>query len=120
MKKRILAAITGGVWIAAIGSAAALTYALNRPVELRDVTSSWSVKTRDVDNPRQAVEETAVVSYAEEMPAMVVVGHLRRGRGVAEMMPPDDLIIGPGVVTHVPEGPSRSDGGAPVPPVPPE
>jgi hypothetical protein len=119
MKKRILAAITGGVWIAAIGSAAALTYTLNRPVELRDV-SSWSGRTRDVDNPRQAVEGTAVVLHAEEMPAMVVVGHLRQRRGVAEMMPPDDLIIGPGVVTHVPEGPSRSDGGAPVRSLPPE
>jgi hypothetical protein len=36
MKKRTIAALTVAVWFAAIGSAAALTYELNRPLTLRD------------------------------------------------------------------------------------
>jgi hypothetical protein len=37
MKKRTAIAVTLGVWIAAVGSAAALTYDLNRPLQLASV-----------------------------------------------------------------------------------
>jgi len=107
MKKRILAVVTGGVWVAAIGSAVALTYALNRPVALRDVTSSSPSRWREVDGPRQFVEPAMLEPEIEEMPAVLVLGNLRtvaRGRGVAEMQPMHEVIIGPGVVTSAPQG----------------
>jgi hypothetical protein len=39
MKKRTTIAVTVGVWIAAMGSAAALTYDLNRPLQLAGALS---------------------------------------------------------------------------------
>jgi hypothetical protein len=113
MKKRVVAAITGGVWIAAIGSAVVLTYALNHPHHLRSATSSWTPNAREAIEPRQAVDEPEVVSQVLEIPTVVIVGELAppalRGavqeRGVTEMQSPDDLIIGPGVVRHQPASP---------------
>jgi hypothetical protein len=102
MKKRVVAAITGCVWIAAIGSAVVLTYALNHPHHIRGVTSSWSAKTR-VTEPRQVVEEPMVVSDVLQMPTVIVVGDLGPSgprapapeRGVTEMQPPDEAVAGP-------------------------
>jgi hypothetical protein len=58
-------------------------------------------------NPRFLAGE-AVESSVLEVPTVTIVGDLPPNappapstrRGVAEMQPPDDLIIGPGFVTH--------------------
>jgi hypothetical protein len=43
MKKRTVSAVTAGVWIAALGSAAALIYELNRPLhEVGYAAVRWS------------------------------------------------------------------------------
>ena len=120
MKKPILIAMTGGVWVAAIGSAAVLAYALNRPLVLRDVANSRPARGRYVAESRTAVDETRCASTAVEMPAMVVVGRLAptgrrpsaQARGVAEMQGHDEAIIGSGFVTHMPEENSRIGGAA--------
>jgi hypothetical protein len=111
MKKRIVAAIAGGVWLAAIGSAAVVTYAIHRPVVLGHATSSRAATARSHTELLEAAEdETTVDSLAMEMPGATIVGYLSTlppalstRLGVAEMQGADDLTIGPGVVTHTPE-----------------
>jgi hypothetical protein len=118
MKKRIVAAITGGVWLAAIGSAVALTYALHRPLEVRQVGRSSPARGLDVPAARQVVEEEREERGAPSfllMPAMVVRGDLQSEtapaptptRGAAEMQAPDEVVIGPGVVTYPPAARSK-------------
>jgi hypothetical protein len=124
MKKRIVAAITGGVWLAAIGSAVALTYALHRPLEVRQVTRSSPARSLDVPAARQVVDEEHEARGAPSfllMPAMVVRGDLEsetaptaaQTRGVAEMQAPDQVVIGPGVVTYPSARPSKRGGATP-------
>jgi hypothetical protein len=47
MKKRTAVAVTMGVWAAALGSAAALTYELNRPLHWVGVTSQFAAPIRN-------------------------------------------------------------------------
>ncbi len=113
MNKRIVAAITGGVWLAAIGSAVALTYALNRPLEVHHVAQSWPSRDLDVAAPRPVVDEGRMdlAPPVLQMPPMVVFGTAAtepRDRGVAEMQGPGGLIIGPGVVTYPAKVPSKA------------
>jgi hypothetical protein len=123
MRKRIVAAITGVVWLAAVGSAVALTYALHRPLEIRQVARSWPARWLDVSAVRQVVDEAREERVAPSflpMPAMVVRGDLEsetaptaaQTLGVAQMQAPDEVVIGPGVVTYPLAGPSKRDGGA--------
>jgi len=123
MKKRTVTAVTCGVWIAAIGSAVVLAYIPIRPLEVRQVARSWHARVLDVPATRGVVDEEPEEDIAPqvlEMPPLWVLGHVEqaaradaRTRGVAEMQAPGEVIIGPGVVTHSPVGPSESDGGAP-------
>ena len=81
MKKRAIAAITAVVWFAAIGSAAALTYDLNRPLhrcaepgasqDTRGVTES-AARQNEVPSP----PVTKPASSVQMMPTFTVVGYV--------------------------------------------
>jgi hypothetical protein len=105
MKKRIIAAIAGGVWLAAIGSAAALTYAIDRPVVFVPTTSSRAVAARGQSQLAETADEQATIDQsAMEMPGATIVGYPPSTQlGVAEMQGAGDLTVGPGVVTYPPE-----------------
>jgi hypothetical protein len=118
MNKRIIAAITGGVWLLAVGSAIAVGFVLDRPLVLRDDSGSWLSRARRINPARQiAVEEEAAESPVLQVPTVLIIGNLRSdglrapatGRGVAVMQAPDEVIIGPGVVTHYPEPATKRD-----------
>jgi hypothetical protein len=107
MRKQIVAVAVGGIWLAAISSAAVLVYALNRPPVLSaDARAPRPAKMLEMRPGRPAAE--TVESSVLEIPTVTIVGYLSppatpassTRRGVAEMQPPDELIIGPGVVTH--------------------
>jgi|SRR5579859_2970895 len=104
MKKRIIAAIAGGVWLAGIGSAAALTYDLDRPLVLIPATSSRTLTAGGSTQLLEAAhEETTVESSAVVMPEATIVAYpSSTPPGATEMQGTTDLIIGPGVVTHPP------------------
>jgi hypothetical protein len=96
MKKWML---VGSVWMAALASAALLTYKLNRTVEYARAANPMSAyaahATQTADEPVVDTAEPAAL----DLPMVNIVGHLR---GTAEMQGTDDLIIGPGTVTHNP------------------
>jgi predicted TIM-barrel enzyme len=107
MKKRIIAAIAGGIWLSAVGTAATLSYAITRPVVLLDAARVGHASMAGATQLREAVEET-IESSVLEMPTVTIVGYYspamsspsERLRGATEMQRADDLIIGHGVVTH--------------------
>jgi hypothetical protein len=105
MKKRIVAAVAGGVWLAAIGSAAALTYTLDRPIVLVHTSSSQAATTQSPTQLLEAAqEETTIDPSALVMPEAIIVGNPSSARpGVAEMQGADDVTIGPGVVSYPPK-----------------
>ena len=110
MNKRSIAAITGGVWLAAIALAVAAGVALNHPRVFRDVSSSFPSKARITGEPRQPADETAE-SPVLQIPPTVIVGDPRSSaRGVAEMQGRPQVIIGPGIVTYPQESFAKSDG----------
>jgi hypothetical protein len=79
MKKRTAIAVTMGVWVAALGSAAALTYELNRPLHWAGVMSQLVAPIRNT--AYGAVAELQPVIY---VPTVTVVGTLKdaaRARG---------------------------------------
>jgi hypothetical protein len=97
MKKWMMVA---SVWMAALASAALLTYKLNRPVEYAraaaDAMSAYAAHaTQTADEPLADTAEPPVL----DLPAVHIVGHLR---GSAEMQGADDVVVGPGIVTHNP------------------
>ncbi len=65
MKKRMAIAVTVGVWVAALGSAAALTYDLNRAVHLAGGTPESTV-------PLPSAEYAAVARPVQEPPVLYV------------------------------------------------
>ena len=79
MKKRAIAAITAGVWFAAIGSAAALTYDLNRPLH---AVSGASQDTQGAPESAGTATEapsppgTEPASPVQMMPTFTVVGYV--------------------------------------------
>ena len=116
MNKRSIAAITGGVWLAAIALAVADGVALNHPVALRGFAGSSPSKVSLTSELQQPSDET-VESSVLEVPPMVIVGDVRpssSARGVAEMQGPMQgpyrVTIGPGVVTYPEESFAKSDG----------
>jgi hypothetical protein len=92
--------IVVSVWMAALASAALLTYKLDRTVEYARAANAMSAYAA---HATQAADDEPVVDTAEPavlyLPMVNIVGHLR---GTAEMQGTDDLIIGPGTVTHNP------------------
>lgn len=93
MKKRALVAVTAGVWLAAIGSAAALTYDLNRPLHAKgqwqDNLAVTETAVPPTEAPRPLVKE--VTSTVQLMPTFTVVGyvHLPRASHPTPKAPPD-------------------------------
>ena len=72
MKRRAAIAVTAGVWVAAVGSAAALTYDLNRPLHWADTTV---LRTTPVYAARAAEPATEMTSVLN-IPTITIVGHL--------------------------------------------
>jgi hypothetical protein len=74
MKYRTALAVTVGVWIAAVGSAVALAYELNRPLHSVDHVSQPAVPTLDATS-------ALVVEPAQEsivyLPTLTIVGRAR-------------------------------------------
>jgi hypothetical protein len=96
MKKWIIVA---SVWMAGLASAALLTFKLDHRLgdaRAADVMSAYAAHaTQTADELAVDTVEPAVL----ELPMATILGHLR---GTAEMQGTDDLIIGPGTVTHLP------------------
>jgi hypothetical protein len=97
MQNHIIAVIVGGVWLSAIGTTVAATWALNRPLAAPSVIRSEIEATSPSPpggTPPQADEETAEPATLE-MPMVTIVGHYSslaspapsRSEGVAEMQP---------------------------------
>jgi hypothetical protein len=76
MKKRTAVAVTVGVWLAALGSAAALTYNANRPehIAARGGQADEPSDTADADPAASIPEPEAVVC----MPYVTIVGKTQR------------------------------------------
>jgi hypothetical protein len=105
MEKRIVAAIAGVVWLSAVGSAAVLSYALNRPAVTVEGTGLQTAAFQGESCLRPATDEV-IGSSVLELPAVVIVGEAQPATGVAEMQGVDDVIIGPGTVTYPAGAPS--------------
>ena len=75
-KRRTAIAVTVGVWVAALGSAAALTYDLNRPLHLAGATSQLAVPI----NAEQAALAEPVLGLQPVLyiPTITVVGQMPR------------------------------------------
>ena len=107
MKDHTIALITGGVWLSAIGSAALLVYALDRPLELRDLQRSFPSKTSERAPERHPAEEP-IESAVMQMPVADIGGSRGRAtrstlagrQGVTEMQPANEVLIGPGIIMH--------------------
>lgn len=78
MKKRTAIAVTVGVWVASLGSAAALTYDLNRP--LYYPVSTISQRTVPALDTRSGtvVEPVQEVQRVLYVPTVTIVATLRR------------------------------------------
>jgi hypothetical protein len=72
-------AVTFGVWIAALGSAAALAYTLNRAPHARDIVSQVEAPLATAPAPAalaaESVSESPSVLY---LPTFTIVGQVRR------------------------------------------
>jgi hypothetical protein len=64
-------AVTLGVWVAALGSAAALTYELNRPLHLRNTPSIEAPSGNIGVSPAEAKPDMQTVLY---LPPVTIVG----------------------------------------------
>ena len=81
-KGRTVLALTVGVWLAAIGSAAALTYELNRPLSGRLSSAASSTVTSSVVAPsnlrRVTAPEVAQAQSVLYIPVITIVGQTPR------------------------------------------
>jgi hypothetical protein len=96
MEGRIIAAIAGVIWLAALASAVVLVYAINRPAAVVPSGSPQAAAFTGASSLHpSADDDTFIGSSVLELPTITIVG-----TGVAEMQGKDEVIIGPGVVTH--------------------
>src|SRR5580704_14554635 len=72
-KRGFAIAATLGVWIAAVGSVAALTYDLNRPLHFEGAPST-EVATPD-QTPQPLAEPASVAPPVLYLPTITIVGH---------------------------------------------
>jgi hypothetical protein len=99
VEKRIAAAIAGVVWLSALASAAGLSFGLNRPVAVEESTTGVATRTAGSYLVPAAADEKVGTSVLE-VPTVTIVGEVPPSTGAAEMQRPDDVIIGPGIVTY--------------------
>jgi hypothetical protein len=84
MKKRTAIAVTAAVWLASLGSAAALTYELNRP--LRDGRAPSPIAASSMSATASAAEARAFAaeSFSEppviDVPTITIVASVERHR----------------------------------------
>jgi hypothetical protein len=78
MKKRTVVAITLGAWLAAVGSASALTYELNRPLHLAPATSAVPGAPHAAQGGvlQPAAEPPIALESVLHMPLVTIVGPL--------------------------------------------
>jgi hypothetical protein len=76
IRNRTALAVTFGVWIAALGSAAALTYDLNRTPHLTGVTSQPKMPTTTA--PPVVVPAASELQPVLSVPTITIVGSIRR------------------------------------------
>jgi hypothetical protein len=90
MKKRTAIAVGVGMWVAAMGSAAALTRELNRPLHWAGGTPNVAAPTSDTPAPAvaQPAAELPPVIY---VPAVTVVGTVHRPILAREPKPAKDI-----------------------------
>ena len=99
-KRRTMFAITLGVWFAAIGSAAALTYDLNRPVKLPAQGWQMPVDRGPVTTPPAPVDAVQLADQPARAPAVATAGQVRHRP--ARPSPPETMSI-PEVVRPISE-----------------
>ena len=68
----MMVALTLGVWVAALGSAAALTYDLNRPLHEHRATSQL-VESRLAEMPFDAPRQAVAAPVSEPAPALYII-----------------------------------------------
>jgi hypothetical protein len=71
-RKRIMA-ITVGVWLAAAGSAAALTYELNRPLVERPLSTATAPSSRAPSSPTAIDRAEANELFVLQLPPITIV-----------------------------------------------
>jgi hypothetical protein len=79
MKKGTAIAVAVGGWVAALGSAAVLSYDLNRPLHSRPPAAQVAPPSRP--EPTEATEPTEPTAQPEQvlyMPTITIVGQARR------------------------------------------
>jgi hypothetical protein len=81
MKSRTAIAVTAGVWVAAVGSAAALTFDLNRPLHWVGATSLRAAPV----NAAQTAEPVSEMQSVLNIPTITVLGHAPHHRVVARV-----------------------------------
>jgi hypothetical protein len=100
MEKRSAAAVVGTVWLSAVATAAVLSYVVNRPAVIAEGMTTGVATRTEASHLRPTVDEIND-SPVLELPTVIIVGDRPAGRrGIAEMQRPDDMVIGPGLVTH--------------------
>jgi hypothetical protein len=108
MNKQSIAIAVGGVWLAALASAALLTYTLDRAVVLRpEALTSHRAKVVEMRPERPYVDPESTVLMIPTMfiiaaPPLATPGH----RGIAEMQKQDEPSI------RGPADGNLTDGGA--------
>lgn len=97
------------VWVAAIASAVVVIRQVEHPMRGTPAAAGREIPARVTETRQSDVSQNEPAEEEEEygdgsvmvFPMDTIVGHVR---GVAEMQRPDEVIIGPGIVTH--PGPS--------------
>jgi hypothetical protein len=77
-KRRTMIAATMGVWLAAVGSAAALTYDLNRPLEQRVHGSQLPAPSARADSSLGLEEAQEAPQSVLKVPPITIVGARHR------------------------------------------
>jgi len=72
MKKRMAIVVTVGVWVAALGSAAALAYELNRPLRVADGTSERAAPIENAESA--AIARPVLAPPVLYVPTITIVG----------------------------------------------
>jgi hypothetical protein len=85
MSKWAVFAVTTGVWVTAVGSAAALTYGLNRPLRAADIVSHHATRHAAAPNTAFAavVEPVSESQSVLRVPTITVVGYVAEHDAVA-------------------------------------